>query len=261
MIIYGKNPVSLALKKGKDIEKLYIVSEKNKKGKPKLGEKSAKETSKKENLEKFIEEANSKGISIERLDKKSMDILCDNGNHQNVALALKEYEYIDFEKLLIKIHEKREKNENALVLILDGIQDPQNLGAIARSALGFKADAIIIGKNRSVQVTASSVKASAGAILDADICQVTNLVRTIESLKKEGMWIYAMDFDGDEISKTDLKGNVCLVIGSEGKGVSRLVKEKSDFTISIPTCEKLESLNASVAAAIALYEAARQREN
>ena len=152
-----------------------------------------------------------------------------------------------------------DKSSNPLLLILDCVQDPHNLGAIIRSAEASGVDAIIIPKRRACQVNATVEKTAAGATSHIKIVRVTNLAQTIEKLKASGIWIYSVDMDGADYTKTDLKGKIALVIGNEGKGISRLVKEKSDFTVSIPMKGHINSLNASVAASILMFEAVRQR--
>lgn len=242
MIIYGKNPVLEALQTNLKIKEIIILE------------------SIKENLKEQIEKkTKNKNIKITYTDKKQLDILSKNGNHQGLLIKAQDYEYYEYQDLLKDIRKNKEQNKKSLILMLDGIEDPHNLGAIIRSGLGADADAIIIGKNRSASVNETVLKTSAGAVLKSKIVQVTNLTHTIKELKQEGLWIYGLDFDGEIYNNTDLSGDVCIVVGSEGKGISRLVKENCDFILTIPINKNLESLNASVAAAIVMFEVQRQR--
>ena len=155
----------------------------------------------------------------------------------------------------------RQKGKDPFIIILDEITDPHNLGAILRTADAAGADGVIISKRRSVGLTATVAKTSAGAIEYVPVAKVTNIAKTIDDLKKEGLWIACTDMDGKSYFESDLKGPIALVIGSEGDGVGRLVKEKCDFTVSIPMYGEISSLNASVAAALFMYEVVRQRGN
>ena len=166
------------------------------------------------------------------------------------------YEYAEVEDLL---EAARSKGEDPFILLLDGIEDPHNLGAILRTANLAGAHGIIIPKNRAVGLTPTVAKVSAGAINYTPVARVTNMAATIESLKKEGMWFACADMGGELMYRQNLKGSIGLVIGNEGSGVSRLVREKCDFTVSIPMKGNIDSLNASVAAGILAYEIVRQR--
>lgn len=190
-------------------------------------------------------------VSKERLDQMS-----ETGKHQGVIAYAAAYEYAEVEDIL---ELAREKNEKPFVFILDNIEDPHNLGAIIRTANLAGAHGVIIPKNRAVGLTATVAKTSAGALNFTPVARVTNLVKTMEQLKKEGMWFVCADMDGTTMYELDLKGSIGLVIGNEGEGVGRLVKENCDFVASIPMKGDIDSLNASVAAGVLAYEIVRQR--
>ena len=177
-------------------------------------------------------------------------------NHQGVIAIVSEHEYADVEDI---INSAESKGEKPFIIILDNITDPHNLGAIIRTAEWAGAHGVIIPKRRSVGLTAVVGKTSAGAIEYMPVARVTNIARTIDDLKSRGIWVACADMGGDDYFDASLDGALALVIGSEGEGVSRLVKEKCDFTVSIPMYGKISSLNASVAAALLMYEAVRQR--
>jgi len=237
MQIEGRNAVMEALKNDREIDYIYI----------KKGDNEG-------SITKIIGKAKDKKIMIKIVDRNKLDEMSESENHQGVIAIANEYKYHELEDVL---EESREKP--GFFIILDEIEDPHNLGAIIRSAEASGVDAIIIPKRRACQVNATVEKTSAGATSHMKIIRVTNLVQTIEKMKEAGIWIYSVDMDGSEYTKTDLKGKIALVIGSEGKGISRLIKEKSDFTISIPMKGHINSLNASVAASVLMFEAVRQR--
>ncbi|WP_047834837.1 23S rRNA (guanosine(2251)-2'-O)-methyltransferase RlmB, partial [Robinsoniella sp. RHS] len=193
---------------------------------------------------------------INYVDKERLDQISETGKHQGVIAYAAAYEYAEVEDIL-KIAE--EKGEPPFLILLDNIEDPHNLGAIIRTANLAGAHGIIIPKRRAVGLTATVAKTSAGAINYTPVAKVTNLAKTIEELKEKGLWFVCADMDGEVMYKQDLKGAIGLVIGSEGEGVSRLVKEKCDFTASIPMKGDIDSLNASVAAGVLAYEIVRQR--
>ena len=178
------------------------------------------------------------------------------GTHQGVIAIVPPFEYCEVEDIL---EEAKTKSEQPFILILDGIEDPHNLGAIIRTANLVGAHGVIIPKNRAVGLTATVAKASAGALNYTPVAKVTNLGQTIEELKKEGLWFVCADMGGTTMYQLDLKGPIGLVIGNEGEGVGRLVKEKCDFVASIPMSGDIDSLNASVAAGVLAYEIVRQR--
>lgn len=237
MQIEGRNAVLEALKNGREIDYIYI----------KKGENEG-------SINKIIGKAKDMKIMIKVVDKNKLDEMSESKNHQGIIAVANEYRYFELEEILEQTREKA-----GFFLILDEIEDPHNLGAIIRSAEASGVDAIIIPKRRACQVNATVEKTAAGATSHIKIVRVTNLAQTIEKLKDSGIWIYSVDMDGADYTKTDLKGKIALVIGNEGKGISRLVKEKSDFTVSIPMKGHINSLNASVAASILMFEAVRQR--
>ena len=240
MYIYGRNPVKEAYRAGKTIDKLFIV-----KGEfdPALGA-----------IRKLAKEQRT---VISLVDKNTLDKMTNGGNHQGVVASVTNFEYCDVDDILALA---KQKNEPALIVILDGITDPHNLGAIIRSAECFGAHGIVIPKHRSVTVNDTVVKVACGATEHILVAKVTNDNDTIRDLKDKGVWVYATDFDGDAPKTVNLNGDIAIVIGSEGEGIHRLTKELSDGILTIPQYGKVNSLNASVAAGIILYEAVRQRK-
>ena len=182
--------------------------------------------------------------------------MSETGKHQGVIAVTAAYDYAEVDDILNKA---REKGEAPFVVLLDNIEDPHNLGAIIRTANLAGAHGVIIPKNRAVGLTATVARTSAGALNYTPVARVTNIARTIEELKKEGLWFVCADMGGTSMSQLDLKGPIGLVIGNEGEGVSRMVKEKCDFVASIPMKGDIDSLNASVAAGVLAYEIVRQR--
>lgn len=237
--IIGRNPVLEVLKTGKEIEKIFIL-----KG------------DLKGSINKIVGIAKDKNILIQYVDKNKLDQIAQGGSHQGIAALVTPYVYFSIDDIL----KKADKQEKApFILILDGIEDPHNLGAIVRTAECAGVHGIIIPKRRAAHVTSTVYKSSAGAVEHMMITKVNNLSDAIEKLKKKGLWIYGADVDGESYYfNTDLKGSIALVIGSEGKGISRLVKEKCDFLLKIPMFGKVSSLNASNAASILIYEVVRQ---
>lgn len=239
MIIYGRNPVKEAYRAGKTIEKLYLP-----KGAPDPV------------LSPIYKMAKEKRTVISYVDKFTMDKLSEGGNHQGVLAQITDFDYSSVEDILALA---KEKDEDLLIVLLDGITDPHNLGAIVRSAECFGAHGIVIPKHRSVGVNDTVVKVASGATEHMLIAKVTNINDTIRMLKEHNVWVYATDFDGKAPKLTSLTGNVAIVIGSEGEGIHKLTKELCDDTLTIPEYGKINSLNASVATGIILYEAVRQR--
>lgn len=239
MIIYGRNPVKEAYRAGKTIEKLYLP-----KGAPDPV------------LSPIYKMAKEKRTVISYVDKFTMDKLSEGGNHQGVLAQITDFDYSSVEDILALA---KEKDEDLLIVLLDGITDPHNLGAIVRSAECFGAHGIVIPKHRSVGVNDTVVKVASGATEHILIAKVTNINDTIRMLKEHNVWVYATDFDGKAPKSTNLTGNVAIVIGSEGEGIHKLTKELCDDTLTIPEYGKINSLNASVATGIILYEAVRQR--
>lgn len=237
--IIGRNPVLEVLKTEKEIEKIYIAK----------GELKG-------SIKKIINIAKDKNIVLQYVDKKKLNQIAQGVNHQGVAALVTPYDYSSIDDILNKA---RETNKPPFIVILDGIEDPHNLGAIVRTAECAGVHGIIIPKRRAASVTETVYKSSAGAVEHMLIAKVSNISTTIDRLKKEGLWIYGADAAGENYYfDTDLKGPVALVIGSEGKGLSKLVKEKCDFLIKIPMFGKVSSLNASNAASILIYEVVRQ---
>ena len=239
MIIYGRNPVKEAYRAGKTIEKLYLP-----KGAPDPV------------LSPIYKMAKEKRTVISYVDKFTMDKLSEGGNHQGVLAQITDFDYSSVEDILALA---KEKDEDLLIVLLDGITDPHNLGAIVRSAECFGAHGIVIPKHRSVSVNDTVVKVASGATEHMLIAKVTNINDTIRMLKEHNVWVYATDFDGKAPKAANLTGNVAIVIGSEGEGIHKLTKELCDDTLTIPEYGKINSLNASVATGIILYEAVRQR--
>ncbi len=237
--IEGRNAVIEAFRSGKTVDKLFVLD-----GCQDGPVMTIKREAKKQNcLVKFV--------SKERLDQMS-----ETGKHQGVIAVVAAYEYAEVEDMLALA---REKGEKPFLFLLDGIEDPHNLGAIIRTAHLAGAHGVIIPKNRAVGLTATVARTSAGALNYTMVAKVTNLAATIEALKKEGMWFVCADMKGETMYRLDLTGAIGLVIGNEGEGVSRLVKEKCDFHASIPMKGEIDSLNASVAAGVLAYEIVRQQ--
>lgn len=214
----------------------------------------ASRSSKDRVFEELISLANSKRIKVQFVDNKVLDSECDN--HQGIIAITSDYEYSTVDDILAVA---KEKNEPNFILILDGIEDPHNFGSIIRVAECLGVHGIIISKNRACPVTDTVSKVSAGAIEHVKIAKVTNINTEIERLKKLGVWVYACELGGEDLDKSDLSGNIAMVMGSEGKGVSRLTRELCDGVVTMEMKGKVNSLNVSVATGIVLYEAVRKR--
>jgi 23S rRNA (guanosine2251-2'-O)-methyltransferase len=197
-----------------------------------------------------------KGIVVKEVDLKKLDFMCPHTSHQGVVAVAAACEYSTVDDIFALA---QDRNEQPFIIICNDIEDPHNLGAIIRTAECAGAHGVIIPKRRAVGLTSVVSKSSAGALEHMRIAKVTNLAVTMDELKEQGLWFYAADMGGEAYEKTDLAGSVGLVLGSEGEGISRLVKEKCDFTVSIPMYGKVNSLNVSAAAAVLLSEIARQR--
>lgn len=206
----------------------------------------------------ILREAKKTGTLVDFVPKDRLDHMSETGHHQGVIANLSAFRYSEIEDIF-DLAEK--KGESPFIFFLDGIEDPHNLGAIIRTANLAGAHGVIIPKRRAVGLTATVVKASAGAIHYTPVVKVTNLVNTMEELKERGLWFVCADMDGELMYRQNLTGSIGLVIGNEGNGVSRLVKEHCDFTASIPMKGDIDSLNASVAAGVLAYEILRQRIN
>lgn len=237
--IEGRNAVMEAFRAGKTIDKLFVLD----------GCQDGPVAS-------IKREAKKCGTQMKFVTKERLDQMSETGKHQGVIAYAAAYEYAEVEDML-KLAE--EKGEPPFLLLLDNIEDPHNLGAVIRTANLAGAHGVIIPKNRAVGLTAAVARTSAGALNFTPVAKVTNLAKTIEDLKKRGLWFVCADMDGTQMYRLDLKGPIGLVIGSEGEGVGRLVKEKCDFVASIPMKGDIDSLNASVAAGVLAYEIVRQR--
>lgn len=237
--IEGRNAVTEAFRSGKTIDKLYLLD--GCQDGPILTIK--REAKKQDTLIKYL--------TRERLDQMS-----ETGKHQGVIAVAAAYEYAEVEDIL---KAARDRGEAPFIFLLDNIEDPHNLGAIIRTANLAGAHGVIIPKNRAVGLTATVARTSAGALNYTPVAKVTNLAKTIEELKKEGLWFVCADMAGTMMYQLDLKGPIGLVIGSEGEGVGRLVRESCDMVASIPMKGNIDSLNASVAAGVLAYEIVRQR--
>ena len=237
--IEGRNAVLEALRAGKPIDKLYVLD-----GCPDGP------------VRTIIREAKKGDTIINYVKKERLDQLSEMGHHQGVIAMAASYEYATVEDILEKA---REKGEAPFIFVLDNIEDPHNLGAMIRTANLAGAHGVIIPKRRAVGLTPTVARTSAGAINYTPVAKVTNLKQTMEQLKKEGMWFVCADMDGTPYYQMDLKGPMGLVIGNEGEGVSRLIKETCDFVASIRKKGDIDSLNASVAAGVLAFEIARQR--
>lgn len=237
--IEGRNAVIEAFRAGKTIDRLYLLD----------GCKDGP-------IMTIKREAAKQDCIIRYVERERLDQMSETGKHQGVIACAAAYAYAQVEDIL---NRAKEKGEPPFIFLLDNIEDPHNLGAIIRTANLAGAHGVIIPKNHAVGLTAAAVRASAGAINYTPVAKVTNMVNAIEELKKEGLWFVCADMDGTCMYDLDLKGPIGLVIGSEGSGVGRLVKEKCDFTASIPMKGDIDSLNASVAAGVLAYEIVRQR--
>lgn len=237
--IEGRNAVLEAFRSGKTIDKLFVLD----------GCQDGP-------VRSITREARKTDTIIKFVDKEQLDRLSTTGHHQGVIAQAAAYDYAEVSDIL---DAAREKGEPPFIFVLDEIEDPHNLGAIIRTANLAGAHGVIIPKRRAVGLTATVAKTSAGAINYTPVAKVTNISKTIEELKKEGVWFVCADMGGTTMYDLDLKGPIGLVIGNEGSGVSRLVKEKCDFVASIPMKGNIDSLNASVAAGVLAYEIVRQR--
>ncbi|WP_257351153.1 23S rRNA (guanosine(2251)-2'-O)-methyltransferase RlmB [Pseudalkalibacillus decolorationis] len=240
-VIIGRNPVLEALRSGRDINKIMIA-----------------EGAQKGSIGQVIQQAKKERIQVQYVPKKKLDTIVEGENHQGVLAYVAAYDYADIDDLFDRA---TKQNEEPFILVLDEIEDPHNLGSILRTADAVGAHGVIIPKRRAVGLTSSVAKASTGAIEYVPVVRVTNIARTIEELKQRGVWFVATDAKGDQdYREAQFDMPIGLVIGSEGKGIGRLVKEKCDFLVSLPMEGKVTSLNASVAAALLMYEVYRNRK-
>ena len=243
-IVMGRNAVREAIKSGRSIDRILVVKELD------------------GSLREVIGLARDRNLQIREVDRSKLDEMCmpfghggKPGNHQGIIAQVPGVEYCDISDIL---EVAKERDEKPFIILLDGVEDPHNLGSIIRSAECAGAHGVIIPKRRSASVTASACKASAGAVEYMKVARVSNLGGAIDRLKDEGLWIAGADMAGTAMDKADLKGAIGLVIGSEGEGISRLIKEKCDFLVSIPMVGRIDSLNAAVAAAVLMFEKKRQ---
>lgn len=238
-VIYGRNAVLEALKAEKTLDKLFVQG----------GEREG-------SITLIVAKAKEAGIPVVQVAKEKLDSLSGGGVHQGVVALAAGVEYCSVDDLL-RIAE--EKGESPFLVIADGVEDPHNLGAIIRCAEGAGAHGLIISKRHSSPVTPVVVKSSAGAIQHLPIAKVVNIAATVDELKKKGVWIYGAEAEGQSLYESDLSGSAAFVVGSEGSGISRLVKEKCDFLLSIPMYGKVNSFNVSCATAVVLCCAAQCR--
>ena len=241
LTIEGRNAVMEAFRSGKTIDKLFVL--KNCQDGP---------------VNSILREARKHDVIVSFVTKERLDQMSKTGKHQGVIASAAAYEYAEVEDIL---NLAREKGEPPFIFLLDNIEDPHNLGAIIRTANLAGAHGVIIPKRHAVGLTATVAKTSAGALNYTPVAKVTNLGATMEELKKEGLWFVCADMGGTTMYDLNLTGPIGLVIGNEGEGVGRLVKEKCDFVASIPMKGDIDSLNASVAAGVLAYEIVRQRMN
>ena len=238
-IIAGRNPVSEALKSGRSIDTLYVAK----------GELTG-------SVKVIAALAKEKHIPVKEVDRKKLDFMTNRANHQGIVAlaAVKDYSSVDdiFELA-------RQRDESPFVIVLDGIEDPHNLGAIIRTAECAGAHGVIIPSRRAAGLNFTVGKSSAGALEYVPVARVTNIAAAIDDLKQRGCWVYGADMDGQTYCEAKLDGASALVIGAEGRGLGRLVREKCDVILSLPMLGKINSLNASVAGSILMYEAMKQR--
>ncbi len=238
-LVIGRNAVMELLKSGREIECISVAK----------GEREGSVT-------RILALAREKGVVVKNVDRKKLDFMCAGANHQGVCASVPAHEYSSVEEIL---EYAKEKNEPPFIIICDEIEDSHNLGAIIRTAEACGVHGVIIPKRRNVGLNFVVSKTSCGALEYVKVARVGNLASTIEDLKKKNIWVYCADMDGQPWCKTDFSGGCALVVGSEGKGVGRLIKEKCDVTVSLPMRGQVNSLNASVAAGVIMYEIARQR--
>ncbi len=239
-IIEGKNAVIEAIRAGRPLDKVFLARGSADKA-----------------LAFIASSAKSAGIAVTDCDRRKLDAMSDTGAHQGVIAVAAAREYCALEDILDRA---KKLDEDPFVVVCDGLEDPRNLGAVIRCAECAGAHGVVIPKHRSAGITAAADKASAGAAEHILIARVPNLIAALDTMKKQGLWIYGAEAGGqNRLWKTDMKGPICLVIGSEGFGMSRLVRETCDFIMDIPLMGRVNSLNASAAAAVLLYEIVRQR--
>ena len=238
-MVAGRNAVMEALKGSRSVNKLMIAN-----------------GSTEGSIKEIIAVAKDKGVNIQYWDRSKLDSIARGIRHQGVLAQVAPVQYAELEDIL---QVAKDRNEPPFIALLDELEDPHNLGAILRTADAAGVHGVLIPKHRSCPLSATVAKTSAGAVEHVPVARVGNLVQTIKKLKQEGLWVAAADMDGKDYYDTDLTGPLLLIIGSEGQGVGRLVKEQCDFVVRIPMVGKINSLNASVAGSILMYEAMKQR--
>lgn len=238
-IICGRNSVLEAVRSGREIDRLLVAH----------GVSGG-------SVAAIIAKCSAKGILIKEVSPQKLDYLCGNANHQGVAVMFSAQEYCTVDDIL---NLAKERNENPFIIICDEIEDPHNLGAIIRSAEACGVHGIIIPKRRSASLNATVAKSASGALEYMKVARVTNIASEIDNLKKNGIWVFGADMDGKDYTSFDYSIPVAVVIGNEGKGIGRLVAQKCDEIISLPMKGKINSLNASVAAGVLMYEVVRKR--
>lgn len=238
-IICGRNPVLEAVRSGREIDRLLVAH----------GVTGGSVTA-------IIAKCNARGILIKEVSPQKLDYYCAGANHQGVAVMFASQEYSTPEDIL---QTARDRNEQPFIIVCDEIEDPHNLGAIIRTAEACGVHGIIIPKRRSASLNATVAKSASGALEYMKVARVTNIPNTIDFLKKEGVWVFGADMDGEDYSSVDFDIPCALVIGNEGKGIGTLTAKKCDRIVSLPMCGKINSLNASVAAGVLMYEALRKR--
>lgn len=240
-LIIGRNAVMEALKSGRSINKILLAK----------GERQG-------SIKEVIALAKDLKLVIQEVEMKKLDEMASGLRHQGVIAYVAPVEYVEIEDILEKAHEL---NQPPFIVLLDELEDPHNLGAILRTADAAGVHGVLIPKRRNCQLSATVAKTSAGAVEYVPVARIGNIAQTIKELKKQGLWVVGADMDGDkEYYNADLTGPMVLVVGSEGKGIGRLVKEQCDFIVKIPMAGKINSLNASVAASILMYESLKQRK-
>lgn len=239
-IIAGRNAVAEALRAAMPIDSVLVAR----------GERQG-------SVVPLLAKCKEKGIPVKEVDSRKLDFMCGGSQHQGIVAVAACKEYVTLEQLL---EGAKEKGEPPFLIVCDELEDPHNIGAILRTAEAAGAHGLVLPKRRSAGLTAAVYKASAGAAAHMSVARVSNLCDAIRKLKENGVWVYGLDMDGSTWCQTDLKGPIALVIGSEGNGMGRLVREHCDGILSLPMCGKVNSLNASVACGIAIYEIVRQRQ-
>lgn len=238
--IEGRHPIIEAIKAGRPMEKILVA--KQVRGRP---------------IDELLQLAEQAGIRVQFVERELLDRESEQRNHQGVVAIAAPKRFVDLDEIVANA---RQRGEDPFVLILDGLEDPHNVGSLLRTAHAAGVHGVVIRERRAVGLTSTVAKVSAGAIEYVDIAQVVNLGQAVEQLKAKGLWIAGADMDGQPIYSAKLTGPLAVVVGAEGKGISRLVREKCDFVVSLPMKGQVASLNAGVAGALVLYEVVRQRQ-